>query len=495
MQVSVKAGGKDKFVPVEVTGTGSLADLILDKDYSLGVFQNNHRNNKNFQASYYVGLDFDDSMTIKEAELAFSSYEHIIATTKSHQKEKNGKPPCDRFRVILRTNEIITNEEDYTATILELMKQYPQADGACTDAARFFYKSYKVVSINEHGSLVPVMKYVKPKTEVKEVSKYMKGQIAVKTLEFIAFGAKKGDWNHRLFQAAIDCHEQNYSKEETIELLKPATFRFEGDWDSEDLKTINSAYERDPKHPPRKVESCFKFKHPTELSDEAEEIPWLVDGLLIQGGISIFAGSPKSGKSTITRQLAMAVSRGGKFFGREVTKGNVLYLALEEQENLIGAQLKHIGLKKEDNIMMHVGPIGQGNVNDNLRQAIETYDSDLVIIDTMLLMAGLENSNDYNETYKVISRYRNIARETGSHIILIHHKNKNQDGGANSVLGSTALQGAVDSTILLNNISGRELYRTLSTYQRGGIRFVNQEIKYDPALDRYEISKDKPIDF
>lgn len=506
MRISLMNQTKDNFITAEFERDDDLLTIITNKTYSLGIFENNHRTNENFRGSHYVGLDFDEGMTLEEAKFRFSKYHHIIATSKSHQKEKKNKrtgavkPPCDRFRVILKTEKYIDNPDDFKATVSKLMEVFPDADPQCKDAARFFYASPEVVSYKFDGETIPVVKYEPPKNVPKKDQILMKGELARTTLEFIAFAPESKSSpgslsNAALFKAAVDLHEQGYTKDEAIEILEGPASVYEGLTEN-DIKTIGSAFNRDPKHPPRKVESCFNFQHPSELSKKAENVSWLVDGLLIQGGISMFAGNPKSGKSTITRQLAMAVSRGNKFFGRDVKKGNVLYLALEEQENLIGAQLKNLGLTKEDNILMHVGPLGAGNVNDNLRTAIGKLNSSLVIIDTLLLFSHFDNLNDYNETYKVISNLRNIARETETHIILIHHKNKNTEAsGSNSVLGSTALQGAIDSTIILSEIGGRELYRKLNTYQRGGKRFSDQLIKYDPQKDIYTLSDDKDIPF
>src|SRR5579884_1070485 len=52
---------------------------------------------------------------------------------------------------------------------------------------------------------------------------------------------------------------------------------------------------------------------------------WVVDGLLIAGGVSLFGGRPKSGKSTIVRTLLRSVVMGEPFLGRRTATGRVLY--------------------------------------------------------------------------------------------------------------------------------------------------------------------------
>jgi KaiC/GvpD/RAD55 family RecA-like ATPase len=505
MHISLIDGGLEKFRPVYIDSTKDLLSIITSETYSLGVFDNNYRSNGTFKGSYYVGLDFDAGMSLNEAKLKFAKYEHIIAISKSHQKEKitgTGvvKPPCDRFRVILKCNSFIDNEKDFKATVTKLMEIYPDADPQCKDAARYFYSSPEIISYRLDGEKIPLVKYVKPEKKV-DVSPNTKGELSRRTMDFLLNTPESKTnpgslSNKRLFAAAVDMNEQGYTEQEAIDKIQAASINKYGELSENDLKTIGSGFNREPKYDKRIEQNCFKFKHPTELTRDEKDIQWLVDKLLIAGGISIFAGAPKSGKSTLTRQLAISICKGVPFLGRQVKKGKVLYLALEEQEELLGVQLKNLGLHKNDDIMIHIGPIAHGNVNDSLKAAIESYDADLVVIDTLLLLACFENPNDYNETYKVVSNLRNIARETGAHLILIHHKNKNEEStGANSVLGSTALQGAVDSTILLNNIRGREFYRKLNTFQRGGQRFLDQVIKYIPDKDIYELSKDKETEF
>jgi hypothetical protein len=60
----------------------------------------------------------------------------------------------------------------------------------------------------------------------------------------------------------------------------------------------------------------FAFKTFGEAASTPEELTsFIVEGLLPSGGLSILAGKPKSGKSTLSRQLAVAVVQGLPFIG------------------------------------------------------------------------------------------------------------------------------------------------------------------------------------
>lgn len=486
MKLSVQNGSLDKFTPVDVKSMDEFVNIIKNKTYSLGTFKGQKRNINNFEQATYVGLDFDGGYSLEQAIKEFSGYWHVIGTTRSHQKPKGNSPAQDRFRVILKLESPVNDPKDFKTTIMSLLEKYPQADSQCSDASRMFYECKAIVSQKDGGALVPIKKWVKKETKTQKVVSLSKGELSKKTLSFIAFGAS-ANWNPRLFESAVDCHEQGYSKEETINLLLPATRDFQGKFDDLDLKTIDSAFAREPRHPKRGLGSVFNFKKASDTMKAEENVNWLVDGLLIEGGLSIFAGAPKSGKSTLTRQLATAVAQGGYFLERKVEQGPVLYLALEESEALVGKQFKHIGLKDSDPVAIHVGPVAPGNINEQLEREIEGFKAKLVVVDTLLLLANFQNANDYNEGYKVLSAYRDIARRTGAHIMCLHHQNKGEDRGANSILGSTAIQGAVDASIIMNTMKGREAYRLISSYQRGGKRFINEELEYFSELDLYKL--------
>ena len=73
-----------------------------------------HRRAESFiSGQNVVGFDIDDSMPLAEAIELLKPYTYLIYTTKSHQKEKNGKI-LDRFRIILPTkNTFYVDEEQH----------------------------------------------------------------------------------------------------------------------------------------------------------------------------------------------------------------------------------------------------------------------------------------------------------------------------------------------------------------------------------------------
>lgn len=130
-----------------------MVDLVKSKfNYSAGTFKDNYRNADNYlNYSDLIILDVDDGKTIDEARNIFEPFDYIIATTKSHQKEKNGKI-CDRFRVILPTEKPINlNKADYSKMMNEVFKDYPFVDTVCKDSSRFYFPAKNSTIITHSG--------------------------------------------------------------------------------------------------------------------------------------------------------------------------------------------------------------------------------------------------------------------------------------------------------------------------------------------------------
>lgn len=501
MRISVSpSSDKTTFEPVEINSIQDLVKHATSHDYSMGVFKDNYRNKKNFLEAQAIAIDVDndgpnDNYTIGQAADLFKDYKHVIMPSKSHQKDKNGKV-ADRFRVILFLDNSITNAKDFTATWKSIYNMYPAADRACKDASRFYYASPEVYSINDTGKDWPVTQYVEP--QVNDLDRALTegtGQLSRQTLNFFMDGAPEGKRNMLLFKAAKDMQEQGYTQEDCIAKVE-AMITSGGDWatdyvNEKDLECIDNAFKDDPMYDKREGEvirpSIFKFQTLDDMVEEAGEINWLCDGLLTMGGFSLIVGPPKSGKSTLLRQLVLSVAQGGHFLGRDITQGRVLYLTFEEQPEVLKKQFDAAGRRAGDPITVHVGNVfaNPDVVYDDIQAAIQEYEPTLVILDTLFDVIQLETINDYNEVKKALAKMRTIARETGTHIIGVHHTNKGGEGN-NSIMGSNAIHGALDT--LMRFVQERER-RYLFSNGKHGNHFKDQELIFDYKTQRYAIGK------
>lgn len=476
------------FKPQNINNLHDLADIIVKTNWSCGIFNEEHRKIDNFVESQFMALDIDEGVSIEEARRRLEGLSHILAPTKSHKKEKNGKI-CDRFRAVVVLEEPIQDVNDYYATYGELMKLFPEADRACKDPSRFYYPSKEVYQVKK-GKSYPITKYVAPEKVERDLTK--KGQLSRLTLDLLMFGAEAGTRHERLVKAAADANENNYTQEEFTAMVAEMAKRT-GNWTDVDLNdddygTINDMYSKEPRHAPREVQkSTFNFMEIGDLLKQSSKIDWLVSGLLTRGGLSLLVGAPKSGKSTLTRQLTKAVARGETFLNRKVKQGRVLVLALEEQAEVINSQYKQLGVKKTDDIMVHVGRIIGDKAVEDLEAACMDYKPALIVVDTMMLFCKTQNINDYSEMNNKLEALRDMARKTNAHVICLHHQNKSRDNyGSQTILGSAAIHGAVDSALIFSKDGAR---RSIQTSQRAGKPFDGEELIFDEENQTYHLGK------
>jgi AAA domain-containing protein len=77
---------------------------------------------------------------------------------------------------------------------------------------------------------------------------------------------------------------------------------------------------------------------------EGEDQPdWIWEDYLAAGGLALLAGKPKEGKSTFCYELAVKVSKGQPFLGRQTRARGVLIIGLEEHPRDMRRRLRALG--------------------------------------------------------------------------------------------------------------------------------------------------------
>ena len=200
------------------------------------------------------------------------------------------------------------------------------------------------------------------------------------------------------------------------------------------------------------------------LAEEDEPEPWLVDHLLTRGGLSLVSGKPGAGKTTFARDMALSVAQGKPWLGRDVAQGHVVYLALEEQKMQVKHHMQLMGAKAQDEITFYLGTM-HDNPMAVLARLIAQLTPTLIIIDPIARFLHCKDFNDYAQMSGALDPLIDMAHKTGAHICLIHHARKGE-ASADSYLGSTALSGSVDTSLIIDlDASGRRILSTIK--QRG----------------------------
>ena len=209
-----------------------------------------------------------------------------------------------------------------------------------------------------------------------------------------------------------------------------------------------------------------------DLLDEPEEdIRWLVDDMLPAGGISMLAARPKGGKSSLSRNLALSVARGRPFLGRETVRGPVIFLALEEKKAEVIRHFRRMGARRGDEIYVHHGAAPKEAVLA-LQQLVIERKAVLAVIDPIIrFFSDLKSAREYAEIYNRLGVITDLARQTGCHIMCLHHSRKpamgilpSEDDWTAEVMDSVAFVAAVDTTIMMRRKENQRLIRSEQRY-------------------------------
>jgi len=184
---------------------------------------------------------------------------------------------------------------------------------------------------------------------------------------------------------------------------------------------------------------------------------WAVPDILPEG-CNILAGKPKTGKSMMCLNLAIAVATGGLAFGKiPVEKGGVLYLALEDSERRLQERLTTMlrGSPWPENLHFDTEwpRIDNGEIPGLDKRIEEIPDLRLLIIDTLQLIRPAQSGKQktqYGIDYEDINVIKKLADKYNISILPIHHLRKTQSEDImDDISGTFGLTGAADGVLAL----------------------------------------------
>ena len=184
---------------------------------------------------------------------------------------------------------------------------------------------------------------------------------------------------------------------------------------------------------------------------------WAIPGILAEG-LAMLSAPPKAGKSWLALALSKAVASGGHALGRiRTTKGQALYVSLEDSEKRLRSRLDKLG----GNFPAALDIVTEIPKESSLADFIESYciinsDTRLVIIDT-LGRAIRGDVSDYATMTAALDPLQRIALKYHVGLILVHHTKKGErpEGDVfDASLGSQAIFGAMDTGIILDRKRG-----------------------------------------
>ena len=182
-----------------------------------------------------------------------------------------------------------------------------------------------------------------------------------------------------------------------------------------------------------------------------------LEGVLTRGAMSVIYGESNSGKTFFALDLALHVAAGRQWRDREADQGFVLYLALEGSQAILNrvAAFKAEHGFEDTSLPFAIAPVGvnlldpeadAGAVIATIKALGETMAVKpiLIVVDTLARAMAGGNENASEDMGALVINGDSIRRESGAHVMWIHHSGKDAAKGAR---GHSSLRAATDTEI------------------------------------------------
>lgn len=232
------------------------------------------------------------------------------------------------------------------------------------------------------------------------------------------------------------------------------------------------------------------------LNSDAQPIQFLIDGLLPAGSIAILTGPSDTGKSMLSRQLAVDIALGKQtILGMNVNAqyNRVAYISTED---FLGDWKHKLSLYKasEEEVPLYanLNVLFDGEQVERFIAHIEANPVDLLVVDAFGDMF-YGDINDSIHIRRFLRRYKRLAEQYNTTVLFVHHINKSGEKsgtpGKANVLGSQAIESASRCVLELradvNDTSACNLTITKGNYfsvehkrQPIKMRMLEQELKF-----------------
>jgi AAA domain len=190
------------------------------------------------------------------------------------------------------------------------------------------------------------------------------------------------------------------------------------------------------------------------------EPKFVVPGIISEG-LSLLGGKPKLGKSWLALGACVAVAHGGRALGQvEVEAGDVLYLALEDNQRRIQERLRQLQAGWPENLTLaHTWKRQDEGGLVELAAWLDCHPrARLVVIDTLQRIRPhrKRNGDAYAEDYAVGVALKELADKYGIAIVCIVHVRKAAaEDFVDAINATTGLAGAADSVLVLKRERGQ----------------------------------------
>lgn len=202
----------------------------------------------------------------------------------------------------------------------------------------------------------------------------------------------------------------------------------------------------------------------SELAATTKPLQWLADGLFLRGGAGILGGAPKSCKSFLALDLCIAVASQTPFATSFAVRecGRVTLLCAEDPDAVVVERLESLARARALRLAdLPVDVIVERGVRlpdgvARLAATIAKTKPALLLLDPLIRLHRADE-NSAAEMSVILDGLRDLARSTGTAVLLVHHARKavGSSPGA-SLRGSSDLSAFGDTNLYLRR-AGQEL--------------------------------------
>ncbi len=194
------------------------------------------------------------------------------------------------------------------------------------------------------------------------------------------------------------------------------------------------------------------------MLEEFKPLKWAIPDLVPEG-LTLLAGKPKTGKSWLALDFALAAAGGACALGTiPCEAGPVLYLALEDTKRRLQGRMRAVlqSTPAPDDMEFKTEwrLCDQGGLADirTWMEAVSSRTPRLLIVDTLQKVRGTRkrDAGVYEDDYRVIADFKVLADEFQVPIMLVTHLNKaGNDDPIMAVSGTAGITGSADTILVL----------------------------------------------
>lgn len=176
-----------------------------------------------------------------------------------------------------------------------------------------------------------------------------------------------------------------------------------------------------------------------------------------KGRFTLLSAPPKQGKSTFAALYAHAKATGGTLIGQELEPSPVLYVAPDENWRDVVRRFRSFGTPGDTLEVWRDHDLSIARIASRA----EAIDAGLVVLDTLLRVAGISDENDNAEWDAWFREAREHVHDSGAVWLALHHDRKSGGQDGKGIRGASAIFGGVDVAVSLQGSEESPNRRTL----------------------------------